>query len=221
MGLASDFEAAEKTFGTDGANLDIYFGDVLDADQLDNACDGAKSVVYADEGSLPFGANSYEARHKTGLVRLLEAVQRNPQIERILYVSSGVQKGIGGAASAAMWSAEDLLRSSGIPYVIVRPAQVRSEPGGAERICLASSYGSEMPAGSCTTAMDVADALVTCLVMDQILAKAKARGGELPNLPRVKEQLTIDVWNDPSQQLAADTFTELVKTIAVQPADGQ
>jgi len=24
--LAGDFEAAEKTFGTDGANLDIYFG---------------------------------------------------------------------------------------------------------------------------------------------------------------------------------------------------
>ena len=74
--LASDFDAAEKTFGTDGANLDIYFGDASDMDQLDNACDGARAVVYADEGSLPFGANSFEARSKSGLVRLLEVEHR-------------------------------------------------------------------------------------------------------------------------------------------------
>ena len=44
--------------------------------------------------------------------------------------------------------------------------------------------------------LDVADTVVTCLVMEEILAKAMARGGELPNLPRVKDQLTIDVWNN-------------------------
>jgi hypothetical protein len=39
--------------------------------------------------------------------------------------------------------------------------------------------------------MDVADVLVTCLVMDAILRKAKARGGELPNLPMVFDSLPI------------------------------
>jgi hypothetical protein len=39
--------------------------------------------------------------------------------------------------------------------------------------------------------MDVADVLVTCLVMDAILRKAKARGGDLPNLPMVFDSLPI------------------------------
>jgi hypothetical protein len=76
--LASNFDLAQKTFGTDGANLDIFFGDTSDADQLDNALDGARNVVYADEGTLPFGPNSFEARHKTGLARLLEVSARHP-----------------------------------------------------------------------------------------------------------------------------------------------
>jgi len=69
--------------------------------------------------------------------------------------------------------------------------------------------------------MDVADALVTCLVMDEILAKAKARGGALPNLPLVKDQLTFDVWNNDFETAPADAFTVLVKALATLPADGQ
>ena len=144
--LASDFAAAEKTFGTDGANLDIFFGDTSDLDELDNALDGAKTVVYADEGSLPFGANSYEARHKTGLARVLEIAPRYPSIQRIVYVSSGVSKGIGGGQSQAMWDAEELLRASGIPYVIVRPSTVVAVPGGTSKIEVGSSYAGLMPA---------------------------------------------------------------------------
>ena len=218
--LAADFEAAEKTFGTDGANLDIFFGDASDMDQLDNACDGAQTVVYADEGSLPFGPNSYDARLKSGLARLLEIAPRYPSIQRIVYISSAVNKGIGNGASTAMWSAEDMLRASGIPYVIVRAAEVKAVPGGSAKIEVASSYAGAMPAGTTTTAMDVADTVVTCLVMDQILAKAMARGGEVPNLPQVKSQLTVDVWNSPSEPVPADQFTGLVKAIATLPADG-
>ena len=219
--LADDFEAAQKTFGTDGANLDIYFGDASDVDQLDNACDGAKTIVYADEGSLPFGPNSYDARLKAGLARVLEIAPRYQSIQRLVYISSGVKKGIGDGASTAMWSAEDMIRASGIPYVIVRATEVRAEPGGSSKIEVASSYAGAMPGGTTTTTMDIADTVVTCLVMDEILAKAKARGGDLPNLPQVKSQLTIDVWNNPSEPAPADQFTALVKALATLPGDGE
>ena len=73
-------------------------------------------------------------------------------MKRIVYVSSAVSKGIGGGASQAMWAAEELLRASGIPYVIVRPGKIRQEPGGAAKIEVASAYAPAMPAGATTTA---------------------------------------------------------------------
>jgi hypothetical protein len=122
-----------------------------------------------------------------------------------------------------MWAAEELLRASGIPYVIVRAGEMRAEPGGTAKIEVASAYAPAIPAGASTTAMDVADTVVTCLVMEEILAKAIARagGGAPPNLPRVKDQLTIDVWNNAFEPAPADQFTALVKSIATLPADGQ
>ena len=101
----------------------------------------------------------------------IQVAQRYPTIRRIIYLSTGVEKGLGGGASSAMWSAEEVLRASGFPYVIVRPTRILAEPGGSQKIEVASSYAGAMPAGVSTTAMDVADAVVTCLVMDEIFAK--------------------------------------------------
>ena len=48
-----------------------------------------------------------------------------------------------------------------------------------------------------------------------------AQGGQMPNLPRVKDQMTVDVWNAAGEAAPADQFTDLVKALAIQPADGE
>ena len=40
--LTKEFDKAEDCFGTDGANLDIYYGDAFDDAQLENAMEGIK-----------------------------------------------------------------------------------------------------------------------------------------------------------------------------------
>jgi len=63
-------------FGRDGTNLDIYFGDVKDEEQMDNACEDAQTVIFCAGGSLPFGPDSYSAVGPGGMRNLMKAVTK-------------------------------------------------------------------------------------------------------------------------------------------------
>ena len=84
-------------------------------DALDNALDGAKTVLYAAAGRLPFGPESPRAQTYEGLRSLLEAARRHPSLRRILLVSppgDGLFDSIGEAPKWAR-AAEEVLRQSG------------------------------------------------------------------------------------------------------------
>ena len=84
-------------------------------DALDNALDGAKTVLYAAAGRLPFGPESPRAQTYEGLRSLLEAARRHPSLRRILLVSppgDGLFDSIGEAPKWAR-AAEEALRQSG------------------------------------------------------------------------------------------------------------
>eukprot|EP00287_Rhodomonas_sp_CCMP768_P030952 CAMPEP_0202854716 /NCGR_PEP_ID=MMETSP1389-20130828/91145_1 /ASSEMBLY_ACC=CAM_ASM_000865 /TAXON_ID=302021 /ORGANISM="Rhodomonas sp., Strain CCMP768" /LENGTH=376 /DNA_ID=CAMNT_0049533313 /DNA_START=9 /DNA_END=1139 /DNA_ORIENTATION=+ len=222
--LASDFDNAEFVFGTDGANADIYFGDVSNLDQLDNALDGAQSIIYAAEGTLPFGPSSFQAKHEAGLNNVLEVAKRYPSIRRAILVTPQNGGPLASMAQPFKDHAEQALRTSGLPYVILRPAQLSEVVGGELEIeVMAATDGTSVTAADTSvTPMDFAQVAVTVLLMDDVSARAEQRAAEsgqpVPNLPRAKPNLTLNVANRPSR-VEGDQFSALVKAIATQPAD--
>eukprot|EP00281_Chroomonas_sp_CCMP1168_P003094 CAMPEP_0206256784 /NCGR_PEP_ID=MMETSP0047_2-20121206/24974_1 /ASSEMBLY_ACC=CAM_ASM_000192 /TAXON_ID=195065 /ORGANISM="Chroomonas mesostigmatica_cf, Strain CCMP1168" /LENGTH=293 /DNA_ID=CAMNT_0053683291 /DNA_START=58 /DNA_END=936 /DNA_ORIENTATION=+ len=127
--MARNFDKAEAQFGRDGSNLDIYVGDVKSVDDLDNACEDAKAVVFCAGARIPFGADSFENVDVGGMKNLLEIVKRYPSIKRIIMISSEGDYGIGGGLKTRR-QAEDLLRAqSDVNYAIVRVPRLWERPG--------------------------------------------------------------------------------------------
>mmetsp|Transcript_47681 Transcript_47681/g.113501 ORF Transcript_47681/g.113501 Transcript_47681/m.113501 type:complete len:297 (-) Transcript_47681:58-948(-) len=217
--LTSDFEKAERAFGTDGANVDIYYGETTSADRVANALRGATTLVYADEGNLPFGSNSYQAKHLDGLRVCIAAAKQAGGVRRVVLVTS-LADGMGGSLK---WKQEGeaLLRASGMPYAIIRgPAKVVDTDDSSTGIALSSpASGTALPSGASITALDLAEVVTTVLLMEEVAAKADARGGEVPNIPRVPRAVTIDVCNAGAPVSDQQLFPTLVRAIASLPSD--
>lgn len=92
-------------------------------DQLDNALDGAQSIIYADEGSLPFGPNSFQARNEDGLKKTLEVAKRYPSIRRVILVTS---QAAGPFASAAQVASTPKSITSNLLALIARRLRILS-----------------------------------------------------------------------------------------------
>ena len=136
--LARNWEKAEDMFGRDGANLDIYLGDVKDLAKVDNACEGAQAVVFAAGGGLPFGPDSYQAVGVGGVRNLCKAVGRYPTINRVILISAESDYGAGGLQADR--EAEEVLRSGVCPIcrapVLLPSPEMRCVPSD-----LAGSFG--------------------------------------------------------------------------------
>jgi len=185
--LTPDFDETQLAFGTDGANVDIYFGDITDAGRVANAMRGATTVVYAEEGALPIGPRSHKRMHLDGLSTCIEAARAAGSVRRIVLVTSAADA-LGGSLR---WKREGeaLLRASGLPYAIVRaPAKLVSTDQSTAGIALCSpAAGAAPPPAASVTALDLAEVVATLLLMDEIAAKADARGARpLPCLRAVR-----------------------------------
>ncbi|EKX53039.1 hypothetical protein GUITHDRAFT_101482 [Guillardia theta CCMP2712] len=195
--LTKEFDKAEDCFGTDGANLDIYYGDVFDDAQLENAMEGIKAVIYCDSGSLPFGETSFERLSKQGVERVVEMAKRMPNVRRMVLISSA-----GGVFSnqqlEAQRAGEALLEKAGLSYLIIRAGKMENKLGGMKNIAVSPCSAQEMPTKATITPADVADVAITALMIDDVVFKADmaaaAKGEAPPRLPRVSKGLSIDAW---------------------------
>uniref|UniRef100_A0A7S1EKN3 NAD(P)-binding domain-containing protein n=1 Tax=Hemiselmis andersenii TaxID=464988 RepID=A0A7S1EKN3_HEMAN len=217
--LARDFDKAETMFGRDGANLDIYFGDVTNPDQVDNACEDAQTVIFCAAGNLPFGPNSYSRIDTEGVTNMLEAVKRYPSIRRVVLLSSDGDFGVGALAERR--KAEGLVRSAcPVDYAIVRASGKTAKPGGLCGVAVTQGGGGGGKGG--VTPGDVGDAIAALLLMDEVAAKADAAaaaGQSPPAVPRAAKKVTLTVANLPGTPPPKDSLGALVPVLAKLSAD--
>ncbi|MGQ9490221.1 MAG: NAD-dependent epimerase/dehydratase family protein [Anaerolineae bacterium] len=136
-------QATRKVSG----NFEIVQADLLDADALRRATAGCRAVVHAAAwtggGELPDAAGM---RVNVEGTRNVLAAARAAGVERFIYISSVAVYGlnraplidetaatppVGQAYPDSKIAAEALVRASGLPYVIIRPASTYGPRGGA------------------------------------------------------------------------------------------
>lgn len=131
--------SGERAADLFGDRVDVFIGDVRDAQTLRPAADGARFVISAVGSSVRQDPeNSPEAVDYLGVLNLVEAAHDAGTVERFVLVSA---MGAGDplhplnrfADNILLWKAlgENMVRGSGLDYTIVRPGGLTDAPGGA------------------------------------------------------------------------------------------
>lgn len=130
-----------------GLNFEVAQADLLDADALRSASADCRAVVHAAAwtGGPELSPEAGARVNVEGTANVLAAA-RAAGVERIIYISSVAVYGlnraplideamptplVGQAYPDSKIAAEALVRTSGLPYVIIRPASTYGPRGGA------------------------------------------------------------------------------------------
>lgn len=168
--LTRKFEQAEELFGTSGANVDVFEGDLTDEDSLVEAVRGASSVV-----CVAGGGPSFFGRSKPPCAEKLVRAAAKAGVAKFVLV--------GDAESAAVRA----LRECGLPHVVVCCDRLRDEEGGLQEVLFTpinDGEEREKNDGSITR-LDLAQVVCQAMVHHRLirnLANADPEGGfEFPN----------------------------------------
>lgn len=135
--------------------VEVVQGDVTSKDSLVTALKGSKGVIFAASGKGFWSADSVD--HK-GVAAVAEACQAAGGVERVVLVSSQkvdpknrfhpvrvLLNNIRWSLMDAKWKGEQALRSSGVPYTIVRPGGLTNGAGGAAPVMAGQGDNQAMP----------------------------------------------------------------------------
>ncbi len=171
---------AEDLFGWDGANLDVFEGNVKDMASLNEAMRGALAVIYCAGSREILGGNSFNNVDGLGVENAVKAAQESggapgapPSVRKFILLSSiGVSrpdeygfvgKLLGDPLRAKARGEEALRRGKLESYCIVRAGGLRDGDGMKRAI----EIGQGDSFGRCgVSRLDVANMLVQALVQD-------------------------------------------------------
>jgi uncharacterized protein YbjT (DUF2867 family) len=104
--------------------VDIVRGDISDAASLEKATTGVERVIHL-VGIIQEGPGAtFEGVHVDGTRHVLEAAKR-AGVRHFFYQSAlGTRPKANSEYHKTKWTAEELVRSSGIPYTILRPSLI-------------------------------------------------------------------------------------------------
>jgi uncharacterized protein YbjT (DUF2867 family) len=115
-------------------------GSITDPTAVRKSVDGMDAVVIVVESATQReGPNGHDAVHHHGVVNVIEACAgRDVHVVLItqIYITRPERMPGFEGLIAARGRGEEALRSSGLPYTIVRPSWLTDEPGGAAAIRL-------------------------------------------------------------------------------------
>ncbi|PXF42088.1 hypothetical protein BWQ96_08194 [Gracilariopsis chorda] len=158
--LTRSFDRAEKLFGPSGSNVDIFEGNISNYSQVLDAVDGCTAIVCASGASwwLPGG---FAAVDVTGVRNLVKAAQETGGISRFVLISASEPKSGRGSAKV---KAEQIVKESGLPYVILRVANLSDTQGGIQEIVLNPETGAAGISARSISRVDLAQVVCQALV---------------------------------------------------------
>lgn len=162
--LSRSFGKAEKLFGPSGSNLDVFQADLVKFDQVFEAVSGSMAVVCAAGAPwwLPGGFGAVDVQ---GTRNLIDASLKAGTVRRFVLISAADAQCARGRAKR---QAEELLKNSGLPYVVIRAAQLTDGEGGLKTILLRVS--GEDPEGN-VSRIDLAQTVCQALVYDRAILR--------------------------------------------------
>lgn len=162
------FDRAEKLFGPSGSNLDVFEGDLRRAQDVYDAVDGAVAIVCAAGAPwwLPGGFDAVDVR---GVQNLVDAAKRAGTVKRFVLISAAAEDSPRGRAKRR---SEEVVRESGLPFVIMRAPELKDTEGGLKKITL--SVGERrMRNGANISRIDLAQCVCQTLVYDRSIKQLK------------------------------------------------
>jgi uncharacterized protein YbjT (DUF2867 family) len=136
--LARDPALAENLFGQD---VDVFTGDIRQIESLSPAMAGIDTVISAVGSRTPVGKNCPKRVDYQGVANLVQAalaagVRRFILISSISVTNPQHPMNCFGKVLAYKLQGEDILRNSGMDYVILRPGGLKDTPGGQRPLIL-------------------------------------------------------------------------------------
>lgn len=115
--------------------VEVVLGDITQPRSLDEAVDGCDTVVHLVgiiREKLPA---TFEAVHTRGTLRVLEAAERCG-VKRFVHMSALGARAEGTTYQRTKFEAEELVRRSGIPSLVIRPSVIVGPGGGFMELLL-------------------------------------------------------------------------------------
>ena len=107
-----------------GPGIEFFPGDVTRADSLRLAFRGAKAVIHTVVIIREHGTQTFERVHVRGTAHVLAAAQA-ASVTRYLHISAlGTRPGAASRYHQTKWTAEEMVRSSGLAQTIFRPSLI-------------------------------------------------------------------------------------------------
>ena len=105
--------------------VDVYYGDVNNADALASACQGIDQVVHL-VGVIREGRNTtYDSVNRVGTENIVAAAVAAGSVSQFLQISAvGAVNDPELPYLKSKWQAEQAVISSGLPYTIIRPSLI-------------------------------------------------------------------------------------------------
>lgn len=171
--LTRKFERAEKLFGTSGANVDVFEGKLSDEKALADAVGGASAVVCVAGDARPWwgipGVADRDDADGEGAARLVRAAAA-AGVNRFVLVSDADGNSARGRRKAV---AEDVLKASGLPFIIVRAAALADEEGGLRDIRLTPATGETTATVGSVSRVDLAQTVCQAMVHHRTIEELK------------------------------------------------
>lgn len=104
-------------------------GDLQDVGSLEKACSGVTTIAHLAALTHSSSRNEYFKINEEGTKNLIAACKKN-NVSRFVFVSSAAASEEGGDYGVSKLRCEELVRKSGLDWVILRPSEVYGENMG-------------------------------------------------------------------------------------------
>ncbi len=102
---------------------ETVFGDMNDPESLDRACQGMDGVLHLAALTHSCDSAEYFRVNLEGTQNLIKACRKN-NVKRLVFISSAAASPDAGAYGLSKLQSEDLICSSGLEWMILRPSEV-------------------------------------------------------------------------------------------------
>jgi len=107
----------------DNSSVKIFVGDLMDSSSLETATRGIDAVIHLAGITHTNNFQLYYDINANGTKNLIEACEKN-RVKKFIYISSRAANAEGGAYARSKLLAEEEVKKSSIPWIILRPGEV-------------------------------------------------------------------------------------------------
>lgn len=172
--LTRKFQRAEDIFGPTGANVDVLEADVREQPRVNEAVEDAVAIICVSGGSR-WMPGSIQAVEVDGVRTLLDAaLQPDSRVDLFVLISTVEASGARGRAKRV---AEEMVRQSGLPFVIFRVNDLDDCVGGSKEIVMKPVLDDDVRVDGGIACMDLAQCVCQALVHRRKIAELKDLDG--------------------------------------------